>query len=555
MCPLFFAISVPMTLARVPKPVNGCSSAASAETMEVAMDMPGHFANRAVFSFTRSREMLRFLALFAAMAALPVLGSERPAPKPAAAKARVPDQAALDAAEKRIRDVFGQELSQAYSAEQDLALSLKLAKLASETTDNLAARYVLFRMAAQRACAAGKLSAALLLADRLAESYDVDVLTMKADLVAELADLLTTRKRRLAEGENLPQTIGSLVKEAVAEDQYPVAKRLVDLAVAGARKARNAQFVREFTDRAKEVETFCKQYERIAPSVQRLVSDPSDPAANLAVGSWHCFRKGDWPRGLPFLAQGNDPALAPLAQRELAASPLPSPGEGPGVRAGSAKAAAPTDLLALANAWADLAKSRPEPQRTEIQSHAACCLRLALPKLTGLDKPAAEKRLQELEADTTDATAPRWSARGVVQKGNVALASNGTTVSGRIERGPELLDGNSIRYDGSTGFAHSAAPCEWTIAFKTTYLIREIRLLLWNGKAERFYRYAIALSVNGTDFMPLVDRSRGEWRGWQTIEFPPRPVKAIKLTGLAGNYDQFHVVEFEAYCVSPKFPR
>ncbi len=46
-----------------------------------------------------------------------------------------------------------------------------------------------------------------------------------------------------------------------------------------------------------------------AQSQEKLKESPDDPAANLAVGSYLCFNKDQWERGLPMLAKGSDPAL------------------------------------------------------------------------------------------------------------------------------------------------------------------------------------------------------------------------------------------------------
>jgi len=87
--------------------------------------------------------------------------------------------------------------------------------------------------------------------------------------------------------------------------------------------------------------------------------------------------------------------------------------------------------------------------------------------------------------------------------------------------------------------------------FPTDISLSAIRFLLYDLSKTRYYRYTIEVSTDGTNFEPLVDRSKGQWSGWQIITFPPRPVKAIKLRGLYCNdSSNFHVVEFEAYCRS-----
>ena len=127
-------------------------------------------------------------------------------------------------------------------------------------------------------------------------------------------------------------------------------------------------------------------------------------------------------------------------------------------------------------------------------------------------------------------------------------------MTGIIREPQTLLDGNSVNFGVSNGFASAKWPCEWTITFAKAYQLREIRFLLWD-KDSRFYRYMVAISSDGKKFTPLVDRSKGEWKSWQAIDFPPRPVKAIKLYGLYSINPLFCVAEFEAYCIPPKTPK
>ena len=143
----------------------------------------------------------------------------------------------------------------------------------------------------------------------------------------------------------------------------------------------------------------------------------------------------------------------------------------------------------------------------------------------------------------------------VVQPGNVALGTNGTTVKGPTSSPDDLIDGNTTKYDGGKGFAMGTFPCDWEITFPKLYMLREIRLMLWDGEAARFYRYSLELSMNGETFKMLADHSKGKWRSWQTIQFSPRPVKSIKIHGLHNSANGgFHVIELEAYCVPPDEP-
>ena len=141
--------------------------------------------------------------------------------------------------------------------------------------------------------------------------------------------------------------------------------------------------------------------------------------------------------------------------------------------------------------------------------------------------------------------------KAVVESGNVALAKNGTTVVG-ANNGDQAIDGKTALYSGVYGFASGVLPCEWELTLPKLYLLQQIRLRLHDSYASKFYRYAIETSSDGKTFIPLVDRSKGEWRSWQTITFDPRPVRTIRIKGVHNSDSNWlGVVEIEAYCVPP----
>ena len=198
---------------------------------------------------------------------------------------------------------------------------------------------------------------------------------------------------------------------------------------------------------------------------------------------------------------------------------------------------------------ADIGRERIDPDQARTAGTRIRWYERALPSLAGLEKVRVEKQLENM------AIAPPVASRvkpvGAVPIGNVALAKNGTTVVGPTGHPEALIDGNSTNYDSGTGFAVSNWPCEWTITFAKAYQLQEIRFLLWN-RDNRYFRYRVAVSADGKRFDMLADRSLGEWRGWQRLQFRSRSVKAIKLFGLYNSVNElFPVVELEAYCVPP----
>src|SRR5207302_9092186 len=121
--------------------------------------------------------------------------------------------------------------------------------------------------------------------------------------------------------------------------RFDPARRLADAAAGAANKSGDAALARLTANRGRDV----KEVETARGQVDPLVSkhNPAPGGESLQVGKFDALLKGDWPRGLPYLAAGNDPALKALADKELAP---------------------PTDtdaLVALADGWGDLAGEGP----------------------------------------------------------------------------------------------------------------------------------------------------------------------------------------------------
>ena len=167
------------------------------------------------------------------------------------------------------------------------------------------------------------------------------------------------------------------------------------------------------------------------------------------------------------------------------------------------------------------------------------------------DTDAVKKRIVDIEA-WIEAAKLAQSGMALIP-GNVALATKGATVTGPTRGPAELIDGIVTGYTGGSGFAMGSFPCEWTVTLAKPYLLREIRLLLWDMEPLRFYRYQLETSADGTTFNMVADHSKGQPKSWQTIPFSPRPVKAIRIKGLYNSANGgFHVVELEAYCIPPE---
>ncbi len=137
---------------------------------------------------------------------------------------------------------------------------------------------------------------------------------------------------------------------------------------------------------------------------------------------------------------------------------------------------------------------------------------------------------------------------------NLALAIKGAKIHGcrRDEGEPQLapekiIDGDVSFYGGMDGFGYFAWPGSFTIELAEVATVARTQTML-HDLAQQAFQYRIETSVDNEKWEPAVDKSEGEWRGWQVDEFAPRKAKYVRFTGLHNSLNElFQVVEFEVY--------
>ena len=460
--------------------------------------------------------------------------SPAPSSSPAAENQRwpVPSPEDQKRAEATVRELFKKELSEAKLPAQKLALADKLFQEAQATKDDPAAAYVLFGMASALAAAGGDLTTSIEMIETAAGRFEMNSASLKLDVLNKALPGLRSGPQPALLAYELADLALNVMEDAILTDQIELAVEAYKLASGIVKRSGDNDLTQEVLSRNHCIQVFQKQYEAFRAAEKQLSVHPDDPAAHATLGRWHCFWKGLWEKGLPHLARAQPAELAALAQADLQSPENPK------------------EQFQLAERWLQYAESESEEAKGHIQLRAAHWYRQALPDLSGLEKLTAQKQLEKLPT-----VPPLFTRRerGEVVPGNVALQIAGAQVTGTNTTGTYLIDGAI----SESSIARGTSPVTWTIVLPKLYRLREIRLLLVEPHRvrPRHYGYIIAVSKDGKRFVPLVDRSKGQWMGWQVIDFPARPVRAIQLIGLreSGERD-FYVGELEAYCIPPQSP-
>ena len=317
-----------------------------------------------------------------ALALAPVAFAQQDGPKHP-----IPDEAAQESTRQLIQEIYADELRAAKTSEQKLQLAQKLMKVAKESTSDPAGQFVLLAKVREMAAEMGNVQLVLTTIDEVSKTFAIESLAWTIEsltLIERGRTLKTSEQRRL-----LADAVLSLVEQAIAEDQFDNASKLAAIVSRVAKSGKDLTLARQAAQRQKEVKTLQVEFKQVQEAKATLNVSPIDAEANLAVGRYYCFSKADWDVGLLMLALGSDARLKKLAEQELQ------------------RPESTSEQMKIADAWWEFAKEIEGRQQQMIQMHAATWYRNALPKLTGLHKAKAEKRLQGLPSRSL----PRQSSR------------------------------------------------------------------------------------------------------------------------------------------------
>lgn len=295
----------------------------------------------------------------------------------AAKKQPVPRRADQTQALRKIRSLYKVQYAQTRDPEAGVELARQLLERGLSTQDDPVTRYVLLAEAIGVATRVVDPEIALRGLDAMGREYAVDVSKKRPRLLSSLFRSATTDEKR----RELLDTTMLLADELVDQDDYEQAILCLAVAYSALRKASAPERLKWLTRRRARIQYIRQQHEKTRDAIRTLAADPGSADANLAVGKFFCFAKGDFARGLPLLAKGSDDTLRQIARQDLA---HPEAGEA---------------RLQLADAWWDLAGKLGSHAQPAVLEHARGWYALAYPDSKGLDRARIERRLKQLEQD------------------------------------------------------------------------------------------------------------------------------------------------------------
>jgi hypothetical protein len=291
-------------------------------------------------------------------------------------KAPIPTGTTLADSTRLARSTYKDELLAARKPADKSALAAKILEVGNAEENNPGNKFALLMLAKTTAVEAGDADITFKAIEQLDGFFQIDTLAFKAQAAAELS----STNRSADTVRDFVVRLDGVINEALLADRYDIARQINTLAINTARSSSDLAALKlaaAHTQQVKDIEAAFNELKTVLPT---LHDKPTDPDANLKVGRFRCFLKGDWESGTPMLALGSDATLRALAEREF---------EGP----------ADTDSsVALGDGWWDLSDKEPGiTAKAQIRKHAAKWYREVQPQLTGLSKAKVEKRLALIE--------------------------------------------------------------------------------------------------------------------------------------------------------------
>ena len=239
--------------------------------------------------------------------------SKPTATDPPLRKSPIPSEDAQTEATNLIREVYAADYTNAKTSEKKLALAKKMIDKGVQSKEDAASRYVLFKTASDIAAQAGNSDTALQAIEQMDRVFQVDALALKAGALAKVAKAAKWPSKN----KSLAEQAVRFIDHAVAADRFDVASEFCEIGLAAATNAKDSALLKQVQRRKEDVEEINQTAEEIQNAKKTLDEKPDDPAANSVVGKFLCFLKGEWYKGIPMLAHGNDSELRKVATKEV----------------------------------------------------------------------------------------------------------------------------------------------------------------------------------------------------------------------------------------------
>ncbi len=285
----------------------------------------------------------------------------------------IPDRQSQAQPLQLVHELYRQEFDRIITRSQRSELALKLLDQGLATRQDHAGRYVLLDLAVRTAVEARDMAMAFRAIDETARLYRVPAGELKSSAVTRIVDSAKSKTDRRV----VVFSVLDAIDEAVLGDDYAMAERLAEIASDNARATRDGTLVRFVKGQVQQANNAAEAYREVQDALATLSREPTDPEANLVVGTHYCLRKRKWKKGIPHLAGGSNSVLKAAALQELK-----------GVNVA-------VDMVDVADRWLEASEHELDWRQAAILARAEYWYRRSRSGLSGLTQQKVQKQLEE----------------------------------------------------------------------------------------------------------------------------------------------------------------
>jgi WD40 repeat protein len=346
--------------------------------------MAVRFENDELVSPTEDRNLaVDYIDIVPPKAATPSPTTDPPIVDPPVKREPIPELVAQQEVLQQMRSLFEKEYAAAKTNEEKVALARTMTKTSLADDVQPSERYVLLSEANRLAVEGARADVAIAVIDAIGRGFDTDVFQLKAEALNEaLKYMRAADERKTLAG--LAWSASDAAIQAGSFDACESLLRTVLVCVSRPRDAEDRKLRTDATLQLVEVRKLKAAASQVAEAQKTLLADPDNVAANLAVGKYLCFTRGDWAGGLKHLAKSGDEGYTAVAALEFK---LPM---------------SAADQVALGHTWWDLAEDRTGIDKKKCNDRACFWYTKAVDRLMGLEQQRVMKRLKDHGVATLD---------------------------------------------------------------------------------------------------------------------------------------------------------
>lgn len=224
----------------------------------------------------------------------------------------IPPTADLKDASDKLRELFGEQMEQAKTVADRIAIGKLLLQQSESVSNDPAGLYAMLQAARTIGCSTGNLPLAQEANARIQQTFAIDQQQMKIDTIRRFTSTAYTPHRDV-DVNGFGTLATGVLTGAIEKDDYKVASLCSNLIGRMVRLGDQSLTPEASEQLEKYLKLAHNKYKSSVLSMEVLQANPADPEAAAVVGMYFCFVRGNWEEGTRLLRLASDKKLSKAA--------------------------------------------------------------------------------------------------------------------------------------------------------------------------------------------------------------------------------------------------